>query len=704
MTARKTDRIARPLVRSLAALCLAGSWGCAPRPPARGAVVAPAGPPAIPGAAPDVDLSIIDRAVAPCSDFYRYACGGWLAATPIPPDRPAWSRSFSEIDERNLARLRDILAADAAAPPADPEDRKLGDFYATCMDEAKAETASAATLAERMRPLAAVAGWASPIAAEARPALARLVAELQLEGAEALFDFGSQQDFRDARQVIGAADQGGLGLPDREYYLKTDPRSVQIRDAYRAHVARMFELDGTPAAGAGARAQAVLALETALARASLPPAEHRDPTRLDHRLDRAGLRRLAPDFDWDAYFARLGHPEIAAVNVLVPEFFAALERLLAATRPADLASYLAWHLLDAAAPALGQAFVEESFQFRAHALTGEARLLPRWKRCLAAVDRGMGQALGRPFVDATFGAGGKARAEELVTRIEAAFAAGLDGLGWMDAPTRAQALDKLHLVANQIGYPARWRSYDALAIGRRSDLENRMNAAAFEMARDLGKIGKPVDRGDWDMSPQTVNAYYDPAKNEMVFPAGILQPPFFDRRAPAALDDGGIGVIMGHELTHGFDDQGRKFDGHGDLRDWWTPAVARAFDQRVSCVIAQFDAYPVPGGHVDGRLTAGENIADLGGLRLAYQVFHARPAAAAPADGLSADQRFFIAFAQAWCTNRREAYARMLAAVDPHAPPEDRVDGPLSNLEEFQRAFACPAGAPMAPARRCRVW
>jgi len=664
------------------------------------ALVTPAAPPA-------VDVAIVDHTVDPCKDFYRYACGGWLASTPIPPDRPAWSRSFSEINERNLVRLRDILDADAAgAPPGDVDARKLGDFYDTCMDEAKAETASAKTLGDRMRPLEVLSRWPSLTTPDARPVLARLVAELQLAGADTLFAFGSQQDFRDASQVIGAADQGGLGLPDRDYYLKTDPRSVELREAYRAHLARMFVLAGTAAAEAGQRADVVLAIETSLARASMSPADRRDPNRVHHRIDRAGLERLAPNFDWDAYFRLLGHPEIRDVNVMVPDFFEVLNGTLSTTRPADLQSYLLWHLLAASAPALGHAFVEEIFGFRSRNLSGETQLLPRWKRCLAAVDQGMGQALGRPFVAATFGPEGKARAEKLVTMIEGAFQTTLRQLAWMDAPTRKQALEKLDLVYNQIGYPARWRNYDALFIGRQSDLQNRMNAAAFEMERDLGKIGNPVDRSDWDMPPQMVNAYYDPSKNEMVFPAGILQPPFFGRLGPPALDDGGIGVVMGHELTHGFDDEGRKFDGHGNLRDWWTPAVAKAFEDRVACVVAQFDAYPVARDlHVDGRLTAGENIADQGGLRLAYAVFRAQtPDSGTGQDGLTPDQRFFIAFAQAWCTNRREPYARMLATIDPHAPPENRVNGSVANIEPFERAFSCRAGAPMAPVHRCRVW
>ncbi len=665
--------------------------------------------PVAPAAPPAVDLAIIDRSVDPCQDLYRYACGGWLDATTIPPDRPAWSRSFSEINERNLAKLRDILDADAAGvPPNQTEARKLGDFYDTCMNEAKAETASAATLAERMRPLGALLQWPSLVSPPMRPTVARLLAGLHLAGVNALFDFGSQQDFQNAREVIAAADQGGLGLPDRDYYLGTAAKTVQIREAYRAHVARMFELDGVPPEEARRRADGILQFETLLARASMPKAERRDPRRVYHRLDRAALAALTPNFDWDAYLGLLGHPDIRAINVLTPDFFVALDRALGTLPPAQLESYLGWHLLEAAAPALGRAFVEESFAFRSHNLSGELQLLPRWKRCLGAVDAGMGQALGKPFVAATFSPLAKDRAENLVTTIEGAFRGTIGALDWMDAPTRAEALRKLSRVYNQVGYPSHWRDYSALVIGRQSDLQNRMNAAAVEMERDLGKIGRPVDRGDWDLSPQTVNAYYDPSKNEMVFPAGILQPPFFHGVGSPELDDGGIGVVMGHELTHGFDDEGRKFDADGDLRDWWTPAVGKSFEARVACVVAQYDAYRVLGSlHVDGRLTAGEDIADMGGLRLAYDAFHARmgqsPSTPA-ADGLSDDQRFFVAFGQSWCTKRRDPYARMMVTVDPHAPPEDRVNGAAANLEAFQRAFACQPGAPMAPIRRCRVW
>lgn len=692
------------LLSGVLALGSAMVVACATR---RGAPpAAPLAPAPLPAKQPpaSVDLAILDRHVDPCADFYRYACGGWLDATVIPPDRPAWSRSFSEIDERNLAALRAILDAYAAGAPAnDTEARKLGNFYSTCMDEEQAALASPRTLAEHMRPLHVLAGWASSVSSFTRPVLARLLAELHLADVGALFELSSQQDFGNAREVVAGLDQGGLGLPDREYYLATDAKAVEIRDAYKAHVARMFELDGTASGEAHARADAVLAVETALARASMPRTEHRDPSLIHHPLDRAGLAELAPDFDWDAYLALLGHPEMRAFNVLTPAFFTALDRLLVETPPPRLESYLAWRLLDEAAPALGPAFVDEWFAFRARNLTGEATLPPRWKRCLRAVEAGMGQALGRRFVAATFPPGAEERARSLVTAVEGALRADLAALGWIDAPTRAEAERKLERVYNQIGYPSRWRDYSALVIGRQSDLQNRFNAAAVEMERDLGKIGRPVDRSDWEMPPQMVNAYYDPSKNEMVFPAGILEPPFFDGRAPAALNDGGIGMVMGHELTHGFDDQGRKFDADGNLRDWWTPSVARGFEERVACVVSQYDAYPVAGTHVSGRLTVGEDIADMGGLRLAHEVFSST-AAAQQTGAFTDEQRFFLAFAQAWCTKRRAPYARTLVGVDPHAPPEFRVNGAVSDLEAFQRAFACKTGAPMAPARRCRVW
>jgi predicted metalloendopeptidase len=649
-----------------------------------------------------VDPSLLDRAVDPCVDFYRHACGGWIAKTPIPADRPAWSRGFSEIKERNQTVLRAILEEDAggkAATAEDPYAAKLGDFFATCMDEAKAESAS----------LQALKGVLARIDTVKDPkSLAQVTASLQAAGADALFDFASMQDYRDATQVIGAADQGGLGLPDRDYYLTDDARSKEIRALYVGHVERMLALAGATPKAAKAGAKTVMELETQLAKVSQTRTERRDPANIYHRLDRAGLASLAPKFAWNDYFATLGAADVQPVNVLAPAFFEkGLNAVVAKTPYPALRTYLRWQAIHAAAPTLGKAFVDEDFRFRSAALTGEKQLLPRWKRCVDATDVALGQALARPFVARTFGAEGKQTAEQLIRGIEAAFGANLEGLAWMDEPTRRAAADKLHALKNQIGYPDVWRNYDTLEIDRTSYLANAMRAAEFETRRDLNKIGKPVDPNDWFMSPPTVNAYYDSSMNQMVFPAGILQKPFFAAEANTAINHGGIGMVMGHELTHGFDDEGRKFDGAGNLREWWTPAVNQAFDQKAQCVANQYSAYAVGDLHLNGQLTLGENIADIGGLKIAYAAMRrARQGMPDRVEGApyTADQQFFLSYAQTWCTSRRDEYARMLVTVDPHSPPEYRVNGVVANLPEFAAAFSCKAGQPMAPERRCEVW
>ncbi len=689
-------------------LAVAALAGCASRPTPPPVPEVPPAPPipekeatlfVPPGT---VDPSLLDTSVDPCVDFYQFACGGWLAKTEIPADRPTWSRGFMEIRERNQTLLRAILeenAAGKAPSEEDPYAKKLGDYYATCMDEAKAETASLATLKGVLARIDTVKDPKS---------LARVTAALQAAGADPLFDFASMQDFADATQQIGAADQGGLGLPDRDYYLKDDDRSKEIRGLYLEHVEKMLALSGMSPKQAKAGAKTVLDLETRLAKTSQTRTERREPKNVYHRLERKGLVELAPKFPWDEYFTALGAPDVQAINVVAPQFFEqGLNPLVAKPNYADLRVYLRWHAIHAAAPTLGKAFVDEDFRFRSAALTGEKQQLPRWKRCVDATDHAMGQALARPFVAKHFGGDSKAIAQDLIHGIEAAFGANLERLEWMDEPTRKAAYEKLHSLKNKIGYPDAWRNYDALEVDRSSYLANAMRAAEFETRRDLNKIGRPVDPNEWYMSPPTVNAYYDPSNNEMAFPAGILQAPFFAAPANTAINHGGIGMVMGHELTHGFDDQGRKFDGEGNLREWWTPQVNDAFNAKAQCVVDQYAGYKVGDLNLNGQLTLGENIADIGGMKIAYQAMkRARQGMPSRVEGVpfSAEQQFILSYAQTWCTARRPEYARMLVTVDPHSPPEFRVNGVMVNLPEFAEAFSCKVGQPMAPEARCVVW
>ncbi|MHB1845539.1 MAG: M13 family metallopeptidase [Deltaproteobacteria bacterium] len=658
--------------------------------------VAPPPPPP----APNVDPSIIDPAVKPCDDFFQYACNGWIKKTQIPADRPSWTRSFSEIDDRNLALLRTYLQADAAGggDPSDPYRGKLGDFWATCMDEKAVEAGGLDGLRLELARVEDVKDVAS---------LGRVVGLLSAEGIEAFFDFGEGQDFKDATQVIGQLDQGGLGLPDRDYYLKTDEHDQKIRALYLAHVEKMMALAGEGEAQAKADAQTVMRLETALATASQSRVLRRNPDNVYHRIDLAGVLALAPSFPWKVYLGLLKHPGITDINVASPDFFKALDQLLVATPAADLRAYLRWHVVASVAQALPDAFVQEDFHFRSAAFTGADKILPRWKRCIGAVNGALGQALARPFVRQTFGEAGKARNVTRVQAIEAAMGSELSKLDWMDAKTKKAAQEKLGLVANQIGFPDQWRDYASLATDRTSYLGNLLRANEFEVQRELDKIGKPVDRSDWDMNPQAVNAYYDPSLNQMVFPAGILQPPFFNRDSDSACNYGGIGMVMGHELTHGFDDEGRRFDGHGNLREWWTPESKAHFEARAKCVETQYDGYaPLPDVHLNGKLTLGENIADLGGLKLAYEAFERHRGDVKATFGLSPEQQFFLSYAQAWCQKVREPYARMLVTIDPHSPARFRVDGPLSNLAAFREAFQCKEGQPMVrPSKdRCEIW
>jgi endothelin-converting enzyme/putative endopeptidase len=636
----------------------------------------------------------MDKSVDPCTDFYQHACGNWLKTTPIPEDRASWGRGFSEIFQRNEALLHQILEKEAKGErdPADPFGEKVGDFYATCIDEQKAETASLATLQQELKKIDGI---------KDAKALAAEVALLQAQGARAFFGFGSQQDFKDAKQVIGGADQGGLGLPDRDYYLKDDKRMQDLRALYVDHVEKMLVLAGGKEADAKKQAKTVMEMETALAKASMDKVDRRDPNKIYHRLERAGLKKAAPHFHWDVYFTALGTPDVQDINVLTPDFFAALDKLVANPKKlADVRTYLRFQAIEGAAPALGQKFVEERFRLT-KALTGAKAILPRWKRCTQMTDRALGEALGRSFVTTTIGDDGKKIAKEMIEGIEGAFQRNLDSLEWMDGAAKAASLDKLKKINNKVGYPDKWRDYSSMRIGRESLLANLAEAARFENKRDLDKIGKPVDRTEFGMSPPAVNAYYDPSMNEMVFPAGIMQAPFFKTDAPTPTNYGGLGMVVGHELTHGFDDEGRQFDGDGNLREWWSPEVTKAFTERAECVAKQYDGYvAVEDAHLNGHLTLGENTADIGGLKMALFALRHKLGKTDP----KTEQDFFIAFGQTWCTNYRPEAARLQAQTNPHSTAQWRVNGPVSDNPDFAKAFSCKAGAPMAPEKRCTVW
>jgi putative endopeptidase len=650
-----------------------------------------------------LDLGAMDTNVSPCTNFYQYACGNWRAKNPIPPDQSRWGR-FNELAERNLNVEREALEK-ASAPGAGRSaiDREIGDFYAACMDEKAIDEKGVSPIKDSLDGISALSS---------KEQLAAELAKLKQIGVNGVFGFYASPDLKNASVHIAAVDQGGLSLPDRDYYLKTDPRSVELRTAYVRHMTNMFDLLAkslNTSWDSKAKADAVLKFETALAQASMDRVLRRDPNARYHPMTVKDLPALTPGFQWNALLVDSHAPAFTRINVGNPEFFKKLTGILDWSSVDDLKSYLTWRLLSSSANALPQPFVEENFQFFGKTLNGQQQLAPRWKRCVRSTDRALGEALGQKFVEVAFSGPAKAKAVQLVAEIEKSMKQDIANATWMSDATKQQAYAKLADVSNKIGYPEKWRDYSSVVIKRDDYLGDEERAAAFEERRDLDKIGKPVDKSEWSMTPPTVNAYYNPPENNINFPAGILQPPFYNQKASESVNLGAIGVVVGHELTHGFDDQGRKFDGEGNLRDWWTAEDAKNFDTRAQCVVNEYDKFsPVDGVNLKGKLTLGENAADNGGIHLAYMALMRDLADKiipnAKLDGFTPEQQLFLGFAQVWCENTSDASARVRAATDPHSPGQFRTNGVVQNMPEFEHAFACKEGDPMVSVQACRVW
>ncbi len=649
---------------------------------------------------PGLDVGFMDRSADPCTDFYAYSCHGWMAKNPIPPDESSW-HVYRKMADENRQFLWGILQEAAANPGGrrTPAEQRAGDYFAACMDEDAVEAAGASPLRRDLSEIRAL-----PSARGIAALLGRLHPSL---GSELVFGLGSEQDARDSRQVIAVLEAGGLGLPDRDYYLSDEPRMEEARARYREYVARLLQLTGDGPEAARAATERVLGLETAMARATLDRVARRDPYNVYHRVTLAQLRSLTPAFDWAAYLGGVHAPALRYVNLSEPAFFLQVQALLETEPLQTWKDYLRARLVDARAPYLSRAFQRASFDFHAAYLNGVKEEQPRWKKCVGWVDRDLGEALGQMFVARVFPPEVKAQVQDMTRRIQAAMAVRIRQSTWMTEPTRRAALEKLAAMRTKIGYPDRWRDYRALAVSRSDFARNVGRAARFETARQLSKIGRPVDRGEWGMTPPTVNAYYDPQKNDINFPAGVLLPPLWDPRMDLAPGYGNTGGTIGHELTHGFDDQGREFDAHGNLRDWWTPQDADAFKKRAACVIDQFGQYPVIDDvKINSRLTVGEDIADLGGVILAWMAWKdaTRGQALEARDGLTPDQRFFVGLAQWACENETDEAKRLLAKTDPHSPARWRINGLVANMPEFRQAFSCPVGSPMAPQKICQVW
>ena len=649
-----------------------------------------------------LDLSAIDRSADPCKDFYQYACGTWMKNNPVPADESRWGR-FNELLDRNEVVLRDILQDSAAHQDRSAIDQKIGGFYQACMDEAQIDQRAATPLQPELDRIAHIANSSD---------LLEEVARLHSQQVNVFFRFGSQPDPKDANRMIADLDQGGLGLPEKDYYFRTDAKSEEIRRKYVAHIAKTFELGGVAPELAAQKARTVTAIETELAKASLDPTSRRNPQLLVHEMSKGDLAQLAPNFAFDRFFGDLHSPEFTTLNVSVPDFVKAFNALLSSEKLDDLKDYLMWHYLTASSALLAKPWVDENFEFYGRTLQGIKELKPRWKRCVTATDHELGEALGQKFVEKTFGEQGKQRTLQMVQEIEQEMGKDIQSIAWMSPETKKQALVKLHGVANKIGYPDKWRDYSSVQIADNDYFGNTYRANEFESKRQRDRIGKPTDRAEWGMTPPTVNAYYSPTQNNINFPAGILQPPFYSNSADDAVNYGAVGVVIGHELTHGFDDSGRQFDEIGNLRDWWQQSDEDRFKTLAQCFVDEYSGFsPIEGENLNGKLTLGENTADNGGIHLAYAALMDALAKktippAQKQEGYTEAQQFFLGYAQIWCQNVRPETARLLVHTDPHSPGRFRVNGVVSNTMDFSQAFGCKAGDAMYPAggKGCRVW
>ena len=644
------------------------------------------------------NVTNMDKTADPCSNFFQYACGNWIKNNPIPSDRSRWSR-FEELAARNENILRDILETSAAKKNGTAIDQKIGGYYSSCLDEKAIDAKGTAPIKSELARITAISD---------KSALADILARQHVIDATALFTFYPRPDFKNAKLVIAWVDQGGLGLPDRDYYYRTDAKSSEIRDKYVAHIARMFTLLGYDAEKAAAASKTVMSIEMSLAKVSQDRVTRRNANNLNHPDTLEGLKKLTPSFNWTGYFEQLGLSNVQSLNNANPEFFKNLEQVISGTSLDDLKTYLSWHMLRVSIEMLPTPFINENFDFYGRTLIGTKELRPRWKRCVAAVDHDLGEALGQKYVELAFAGDSKDRMMQMVKGLEKAMQKDIQEIDWMTPETKKLALEKLSAITDKIGYPEKWRDYTALKIVSGDAFGNALRANEFESRRDLTKVGKAPDPKEWSMTPPTVNAYYSPQQNNINFPAGILQPPFFDAKLDDAVNYGGIGAVIGHEMTHGFDDSGRRFDAQGNLKDWWTEKDAKAFENRAECIDKQYGSYvAISDVNLNGKLTLGENVADNGGLRIAYLAFmdSIKNKRLTKIDEFTPEQRFFLGWSQVWCSHMTPEAERFRAQTDPHSPGRYRANGVLSNMPEFQQAFGCKVDQPMVRGENaCRVW